>query len=288
MVEIMSLLPCGGKTHLLYQLVAMAVIPTNLNGRQAAVVVLDTDGHFEVKRLAQHIRQVVVTHVKEDGVNDDDLDKIKLDCLKHVHVFHPQSLKSTITTLNSLPSYLFDAKKHHSFDRPIGLIALDSASAFYWQARSDAEDSAFQVDLGNTAPSNTSTQYAQLAAALKNATRILAAPAVFTSWDLNSAKSSSEFGPNAHSIKPSLPPPWQTLATLRLVIRRAEVRKLPIEVTVEEALRETVSRQKVVEQGKFQCFVNEWRIDERRLQKMQSEGVILGLSITLDELKISD
>ncbi|CAK3757481.1 Hypothetical predicted protein [Lecanosticta acicola] len=268
-VELMSMAPCDGKTSLLYHLTAIAVLPAALGGRQAAVIILDTDGRYSVSRLVQQLQVVIRDGRKADEGCESPSDIIHR-ALKHVHLFHPQSLASTVATARSLEKYLFDAKRHYSFDRHIGLIVLDSASSSYWQNKSEVEDAAL---LANTSGSKSSAQpngYVQLAAALKNASRIFCAPVVFTSRHLGPAKSSAGFALDGHSIRPSLPPPWQDLPSLRMIVQRTPVRKLPVEISVEEAKQESEQRQKVVEQGRFECFVNEWGLDERTLEKLRS------------------
>ena len=142
-VELTSTASGGGKTHILYSLIAIAVCPKSLGGREACVVVLDTDGTFSVDRLAQQIRKHLTTNRTTSNAEehaDTDVDDIIMSSLKHVHLFRPQSLASTIRTLEDLPSHLFDQTRHHSYDRVVGFIALDSASTFHWQTRSDEEE----------------------------------------------------------------------------------------------------------------------------------------------------
>lgn len=43
-------------------------------------------------------------------------------------------------------------------------------------------------------------------------------------------------------------------------------------ISVESAQREARDRLKAVEEGKFECFVNEWGVDERSLRRLQSAG----------------
>ncbi|EME82956.1 uncharacterized protein MYCFIDRAFT_80534 [Pseudocercospora fijiensis CIRAD86] len=227
MIEITSQRPCSGKTNLMYHMITTAVLPFNLGGRQAAVIFLDTDNHFSATRLAQQMRKTIVTHTREEFTDEESLYQTLEDSLKHVHVLRPQSLSALITTLNSLSDYLFDPTRHKSFDRAISFIALDSASAFYWQFRADAENAALQASF-KTKDSTTKVQqptgYIQLAASLKNASRILSATIIYTTRDFNPPQkspgghSSAFLLPESHSIRPSLPPPWPNLATLRLIM----------------------------------------------------------------------
>lgn len=278
-VELMSLLPGDGKTHIIYHLAAISVLPKVLGGQQAAVVLLDTDCSFSVPLLAQQIQRIAAAKQPESN----NIDTLVTQSLKHVHIFRPQSLLSTIANVRSLQTYLFNPTLHYSFDRPIGFIALDSASAFYWQARAETEDAAL---LASTSNNNTKpSDYVQLAAVLKNASRILNAPIVFTTWYLGPSKKP---GADANSFRPSLPPPWQSLATLRLVVKRAEVRKLPMEISVVEATRESQLRQKVVDVGKFECFVNEWGLEERIVRKLQEGRTGFEFFVTAEGVRIAE
>jgi DNA-repair protein XRCC2 len=241
-VELTSLQPGAGKTHLLYHLISIAVLPTRFHGREASVILLDTDNHFSVPRLAQQIQRLLTAHPHEDS--------LLLECLQHIHIFTPNSLPSTIATIESLPEYLFNPTTHHSHDRPIAFIALDSASAFHWQTLAD-----------DTSPPG----YPQLATALQTAARTFVTPIIFTSRSLGAPKRT----PDAH--RPPLPPPWPRLPRLRLVVQRAPLSKIPVEVTVEDALRDVEARREVIERGRFECFVDEWGVGERVLRRLQVE-----------------
>jgi len=282
-VELTSLAPGGGKTHVLYHLTALAVLPISHGGKQACAIIIETDDSFSVQRLGQQL-SILLNRSRHTKLSENELNDSIFLCLKHVHVFRPQSLPSTIVTLDSLPTYLFDKTRHHSFDRPVGFIALESASAFYWQHRADEEDAALLATTtpANNAPSKPSG-YAQLGAALKAASATFSCPVVFTSWHLGPAPTSTHSGnPEARSLRTSIPAPLSQLPTLRLIVQRVPVRKLPSGISVEEALREASDRQKAVEEGKFEAMVNEWGLDERTLQKLQRQGAGFSFRITDD------
>ncbi|KAK4627314.1 hypothetical protein CLAFUW4_04423 [Fulvia fulva] len=273
-VELMSLRPDVGTSNILYHLTALAVLPRNLGGRQSCVVIIGADNTFSIPRLAQQIKTLAFTNRSSDATTNTINDAIHTS-LKHIHIFHPQSLPSAIATLNFLQSYLFNATRHSSFDRPVAFIALDSASSFYWQARSDADDAALLANTSETSQ-RTPQGYPHLTAALKNASRILHAPIIYTTRytgsgppKSNNSNTGFELGPR--SFRPNLPQPWGTLPILRLVVRRMEVRKLPVGITVEQAQREDEARRKVVEKGKFEVFVNEWGVDEAVLRKLREK-----------------
>jgi DNA-repair protein XRCC2 len=270
-IEFLSLAPGGGKTHLLYHLSALAVLSRKYGGKQACVVIIDTDGKLSVIRTAEQIQLLLRKQQPPDSEGDwpDEIMREELfSALKHIHIFRPQSLASTIATINSLPTYLFNPNQHYSFDREVAFIALDSAAAFYWQDRSETEDAAF---LTKTTTPNTPGQtsaYFRLATALKSAMKTFDCPAIFTSWYLGPQQREGD-GTIVRSFRPQILP---LQADLRLVVHRLPVRKFPAGLRLEGALREAGVRQKAVEEGKFECFVNELGLEERILRRLNGCG----------------
>ena len=49
-------------------------------------------------------------------------------------------------------------------------------------------------------------------------------------------------------------------------------------------MREAADRQKAVDAGTFECYVNEWNVDERTLQAVQNVGAGFGFGITSEGL----
>ncbi|KAI7306936.1 hypothetical protein KC315_g14001 [Hortaea werneckii] len=275
-VELTSTASGGGKTHILYSLTAIAVCPKSSGGREACAIILDTDGTFSVDRLAQQIKKHLTpdrTTSSLEEHSDTDLDDAIFSCLKHVHLFRPQSLTSTILTLEDLPSHLFNPTNHHSYDRTVGFIALDSLSTFYWQQRSAEEEATLHAltEPPSSHQPPSSKPYQHLTTALRTATRTFSCPAIFTTWHLG--PTSQNQGPEPHrSLRPALPVPTSQLPLLRLIVRRKPVRKFPVGMKIQEALREAEDRQRAVEEGRFECFVNEWGVDERTLQRLSQSG----------------
>ncbi|PGH00340.1 hypothetical protein GX51_05838 [Blastomyces parvus] len=168
-LEITSPASADGKTHLLYCITALAVLPCTyqniaLGGRSSAIVYLDTDCRFDAVRLREVTRGIVLESAVEKGISlpaagnnyrgggregvDEEMDTMIHDALSHVHVFRPQSSASLLATIQSIESYLLGSMamtygkaehKHSSHSRPLHAILLDSASAFYWQDRREME-----------------------------------------------------------------------------------------------------------------------------------------------------
>ena len=282
-MELASLHPGSGATHILYHLTAIAVLPRDCSGRQSCAVIFDTDGHFDVDRLVTQLRLIIAGNNPSDD-STIDVGTAILQALRHVHILRPQSLASLTGTLEDLPTYLFNPARHFSLDRQVSFIAIDSASAFYWQDRAETEDGAFYAKTSGD-PSAVAPQsgYVALSAALKKSCGALQCPAIFTSWYLGPTSTT----PHAsRSFRPSLPAPFSTLPTLRLACQRVPVKKFPPMISVEGAQREAADRQRAVEEGKYECFVNEWGVDERTLRRLQGVGGGFEFKITDDGIQI--
>ena len=274
----MSLAPGEGKTQLLYRLCAQAVLPNNIGGKEACAVVIDSDGNLSVSRLAKQMESVLRERHSEaygEAIEKDLFEDKIVDCLHHIHIFRSQTLASTIATLDSLPTYLFDNTRHYSSERQLAFIAIDTASAFYWQDKAETEDANFLASTSTTVPKPRQQQssYVQLTASLKSATNIFFCPAIVTTWYLGPPLSSKR-PEDLRSFRPQLP---ALQPTLRLVLNRLPIRKYAAGTSMEQALREAEERQRLVKDAKFECFVNEWGLDQRTLQRM---GGGLRFSIT--------
>lgn len=246
-------------------------------------MIFDTDSHFDVDRLAAQIR--IALDENNDSGSSESPDDTILQALRHVHVFRPQSLASLTATLDTLPSYLFNQQRHFSFERAVGFIAVDSASAFYWQDRAETEDAAFYAKTSlEPALAAPASGYAAFTAALKNACATLQCAAIFTSHYLGPTSTTPH---GARSYRPSLPPPLAILPTLRLACQRTPVKKFPPLISLEGALREADDRITAVEEGKFECFVNEWGVDERTLRRIQGVGNGFEFQIRDEGLRVS-
>lgn len=283
MVELTSSHSGSGATHILYYLTAIAVIPHDLGGRQDCAIIFDTDGHFDIERLVAQLRLLIAANDPSDDLAIG-ADTTILQALRHVHIFRPQSLTSLTATLENLATYLFNPGSHFSFDREAAFIAIGSASTFYWQDRAETEDAAFYAKTsGDLSAVTPQLGYVHLSTTLKKVCITLQCPAIFTSWHLGPTSTT----PHAsRSFRPSLPPPFSTLSTLRLVCQRVPVKKFPPMISVEGAQREATDRQKAVQEGKFECFVNEWGIDERMLRRFRREGGGFEFKITEDGMHI--
>ncbi|KAI9673641.1 MAG: hypothetical protein M1817_002278 [Caeruleum heppii] len=268
---------CGGKTHLLYYIATLAVLPAryhdiNLNGKESAVVVIDADGRFDVRRLRQIIRHYVssllpadeeqdendgLPHPAQDGVNE-----LLKTGLSHIHIFRPQSSASLLATLAQLSQYLFHSRAHHLHHRSLGAIMLDSTTAFFWQDKFAEEsrqreevDRQEEANPGGHLPSETSpSSFKETYNTLS--THLLAlsstfpdTPIVITTRILSPVSSSSVFPPS------HLPSLFTSHLALRLHVHRDPVPKFGPGMSAEEAGRDQESRLGVVGRGRFSAWV---------------------------------
>lgn len=227
-VEISSTSSAAGKSQLLYYLAAIAVLPAmidniQIDGRNAAVVFIDTDGRFDADRLLSVARGIVQQRLKQP-----DIGTILYTSLQHVHVFRPTSSASLLATLQSLESYLFDLTRHLSTNRPLHAILIDSATAFFWQdklrdqiarveeiGRPHAE---IEHDRRLKSSFYIADMYAELVRVLKKVQSVFGCAIVYTTtaWVGRAASSSGE---ELVAFRCSLPPPWGLFPTLRVVVR---------------------------------------------------------------------
>ncbi|KAI9855145.1 MAG: hypothetical protein M1824_006285 [Vezdaea acicularis] len=281
-VEITSMGPCAGKTHLLYYILTLSVLPSlfgeiDLNGKEATVVVMDTDGRFDVHRL----KTVMAHYVKDRALKSsspdlskakwaDQLESLLHMALQHVHIFRPQSSASLLATLESLPEYLLHGRTHQSHARPLSALCIDSISAFYWQDRystlTEPTTATTTTTTTETAaadpPTNQNNAYIQryqsLVHTLKSIQQTFSCTVLATSWGLFpfQAAKPSRSKSRPVSFRPHLPAVWASYPTLRLVVARSVVPRFAPEMMVEEAARDRDARQEVVEKGRFGAWVD--------------------------------
>ncbi|KAG9201684.1 hypothetical protein G6514_005493 [Epicoccum nigrum] len=265
--------PSGaGKTSLLYLLIAQAILPPThpsipfLNGHSGAVVLLDPLHHFSVPRLASVILNLLVSKLPSPTTPLDASTKASLlsttaTSLDHVHIFHPSSWASLVSTLQSLPGYLFSGTRHKSTQRRIHSLILDDADAFTWPLRAAHADKASPAR--STASSPLAAASRQLTAQIKSLTAQLACHAVLAS---------SSLAPS--SFRPPLPTAWPAgLDVTRLAVRRVEVVRFAPEMSVEQAEGEKGQRGEVVRRGRFEA----WKVGGTATATATATGLGLGL-----------
>ncbi|KIW27831.1 uncharacterized protein PV07_07532 [Cladophialophora immunda] len=270
-IELTSLRSASGKTSLLCYLCAVAVLPRDLGGKASTVVYIDADGRFSAARLAQITNHYIQNHRSgkhpSAAFPDSDIEQTIRSSLDHIHVFRPQSSAQLISILSSLHTYLLDGSRHHSMHRPLGVIVIDSATAFYWQDRSDLATAKLEAP-GTTAggPSRatetieklkalqerfecavvfsttTTTAPSSLPFASSSTMRTLNETTTITSAPTTPAPS----GGDARFVSP-----WTSYAALSLSLARLPVAQFPAQMGVEECLRDREKRLEPVRRGRF-------------------------------------
>lgn len=278
-VEISSSLSASGKSQLLYYLTALAILPRKygdipLSGQEAAVVFIDTDNRFDAERLRTVARGIVL---QQQGISESShIESLLVSSLQHVHVFRPQSSSALLATIHTLDSYLFDLSRHRSASRPLQMIAIDSATAFFWQDRL-RDEVARTEEIGRPQAEvdserkqkkryHLSDLYTELVRELKALQSHFQCAIVYTAMVAGGRAPSpgryGQFQARVPSLRPALPAPWGTFPTLRLVVHRPFVRPFPPSMAAHAAVKDAASRQSVVQQGKISAWVNPWGRDE--------------------------
>lgn len=256
-IELTSLGPGQGKTHLLYLITALAVLPRHydgipLHGKASAVIILDTDNRFSVPRLARVAHHHITRCCGHHGAQPAAIatDALLAATLAHVHLLRPQSHAALLAALRALPAFLA-SRANPSSRRPLHSVLLDSASAFFWPLRA-AADARRTASIGAQHPAASASAadaYAALAHELGALSARLDVAVVVTT--VGASQRGGE-------VKPLLPAAFTNVATLRLVVAREAVRPFALRMIVGEARVERSQRQGVVEKGVFGVRVDGW------------------------------
>lgn len=217
---------------------------------------LDLDNKFSVFRL----QQVLSSHLRslEVPLQEEDIASLIHVSLQHLHIFRPQSLRSLLATIESLSTYLFDIHNHFSANRAIGLVVLNSLSAYLWQDRLEAEEAGLIDGSMEREKDGTVVQkYRDLVVALRRAQQTLECTIIATNWGLAPV----QYTTGHPALRPHLPSIWTNFCTLRLVVERNTVSKLGPSMSAEEAAKEGLQRQEAVDESGFSCWVNWWGSD---------------------------
>ncbi|KAI4685119.1 hypothetical protein J4E81_008932 [Alternaria sp. BMP 2799] len=240
----------AGKTSLIYLIIAHAILPRNfsstpLYGQESAVILFDPLHHFSIPRLVQ----VMSTHLKTSLATTEQEITATLKAsmksaiktaLPHLHIFHPTSWSSFLSTLDSLPEYLLNkTPQHKSMHRRIHSLILEDIDAFVWSIRNTSPTVSSSSNTLATASTQLTTRVAKLGKLLSCATVLTSQSNLLSSY------------------RPSLPTSWpQGTPVTRLAVRRVDVLQFAPGISVEDAEKERVQRWEVVSRGRFEC----WRV----------------------------
>lgn len=302
-VEIASPEGGDGKTHLLYYLITIAILPVSigglhLGGLQSAVLYVDCDGDFSITRLITIIKHHVTTCIRNsqrEGLSSvtpsaADLTMTIEHALHHLHIFSPQSMAALVKTVDSIPTYVYNAGRHVSMHRRVHSVMLDSATAFHWADRSDTDTANIPSSVeeaGQRMRPKAESGYPKLRSSLSSLSQELACPIIYTTGNLFHKTLSGQ----TRALPSSLPKSWLSFPTLRLIMKRNEIRGFPMAISAEEAARDAKDRNEAVAQGSFTLVVNdeyseEWSAEVRNemyntgsgrtTMRVSVDGVILG------------
>ncbi|KAF9068107.1 hypothetical protein BDP27DRAFT_1448733 [Rhodocollybia butyracea] len=131
--------PGSGKTHLLYLLMIACIIPTTyssvtIGGWDKVTVLFNTDASFDLARF-KHLLTSRLAAIMKTPSESDAVQLLVERSLRNLHLFSPNSSTQLAETLLYLPSY----HRTKLSESEIGILAIDSISAFHWSDRFTAE-----------------------------------------------------------------------------------------------------------------------------------------------------
>lgn len=285
-LELTSSLPACGKTNLLYYITALAVLPGSHGGQGRTAVWLDTDGRFSATRL----REVALGVISSSPAGEDDTKGLLGEALSHIHVFRPRSSQQLLDTLDLLPSYLLNPAAHLSIRKRLGLLILDTATAFYWQDRFDSEIARF---LHPDKPSDKPSRAAETIKRLKKMQKEFECAVAYSTSSAFAAADKPAHLSALDTAAPEEPrsvSPWTASATLTLILSRLHVPRFSSQMSLEECLRDQGKRQDAVGRGGFVAEVDRsgsetWpasvKEECRRMEAVGSFRFSIGMSLTL-------
>ncbi|KAI9889217.1 MAG: hypothetical protein M1814_005666 [Vezdaea aestivalis] len=290
-IEVTGTGSSSGKTLLLYYIAAISILPQKLNdvslgGKGAAVIVLDTDNRFDVRRFRDIMWNHAVTKLmegaqisqKEASSYWEWLEKVLDEAMRHLHIFRPQSSASLLATLDTIPDYLLNSSDHSSSTRSLATVLLDSVSAFYWQDKASDEPSSPPGPSRPTLSPYMQT-YTTLVSSLRGLQTRFGCTIVATNWGLIPLQSERGYDKLPQSYRPHLPPVWTNFCTLRLIICRERPPKFPHLHSFEEAMRDKAMWPRTGKPAVFTVWVDQrWGTErwtdsqKRRLQRVKGGG----------------
>jgi len=152
------------------------ILPPKLQGWGKLAVLVDTDHKFDIHRFSRLLRSRVKRLLPLDSSGAEVAITTILDLL---HVFQPTSSHQLTATIQHLPMYLATNLP----EAELGVLAIDSITAFYWSDRFFCE----QARLANrsSAPVRSKNPLNQVFVALEALTRSYGPLILLSIWDLN-------------------------------------------------------------------------------------------------------
>ncbi|KAF2635738.1 hypothetical protein P280DRAFT_534726 [Massarina eburnea CBS 473.64] len=240
----------SGKSSLIYLIITLATLPPTLlniplNGKNAAIILLDPLSHFNAPRLAEimlHHLTTVLTTAGQDIRSPPTKNAVQScihNALLHVHVFRPTTWSALLHTLQTLPTYLFDGQRHVSMGRCVGGVVVEHVDAL-----------ALTSPITTTSLQTTNPLTTHLTSLL---TSLPTSPIIITSY------STSPTTTTTTSFRPTLPtssPHSPQINVTRLAIRSVRVLPFAPCLSVDEAEADRAQRWDVVGRRRFEV----WRV----------------------------
>jgi hypothetical protein len=265
-------------------LTAVSALPRHAGGKESTVVYIDADGHFSARRLKQIMQHYVQQQQSQQQSSNQqpnnpgttslpmpevDVDAIIQDALHHVYVFRPQSSSHILSILSNLQAYLLDTSHGQSIPihRPLSLVIIDPATAFYWQDRFDRAMARLDTPgqgIQGQAPSTTLQIIEQVKLVqARFECAVLFSTAMPSSTHPSPASARRpEAEAEARPMTPAAPPdsargisPWTAYATLALSLARMPVAQFPPQMSMDECLSARERRFDAMRQGRFTAVV---------------------------------
>ena len=284
-IEITSQHSAAGKSTLLYYLAARALLPIELSGKDSSVVWIDADGRFSAVRLHRMMVQLIA---KSTSSSTSPLkpEITAQAALQNIEILGPSTSTQLLTQLTSLSSGLLKHIKHSP--RPLSLLVLDSATAFYHQDRFSADMA--RLKAGGVEQLRPVSRTSSLITALRAVQSQFECAIAFSTQSLYTNSTQHQKRPaSAASNNPNqpVPPPddlsqpvspWSSFATLTLQVKRVPVAQFAPTMTLEECLRDREKRSEAVAAGRFSVVVDRagsdrWSIEVKEgIERLEGRG----------------
>ncbi|KAG7099319.1 hypothetical protein E1B28_001177 [Marasmius oreades] len=167
----------SGKTHLLYAAIIICISPATGGGWGKGAVLFDSDNSFDLNRF-KSLFTSHVAHSLHSTPFSQTLQTLVDRCLNSLHIFRPSSSDQLASSILHLPLY----HSSQMMRQEIGLIAIDSLSAFYWPDRYAIEQ--LRSRAGYNTVKDASNPLRHILIALERI-RVMYRPLIiFTNWGL--------------------------------------------------------------------------------------------------------
>lgn len=114
-----------GKTLIITDLIARCLLPQEYSGKNAGVILLNTEHHFQLTLLVKKLKMFL--KINPDS-SDKEIDAMVQLCLRNLLILDIFDSQQLYLTLNNFDCIMTNHNR-------ISLVILDSLPAFYWSDR---------------------------------------------------------------------------------------------------------------------------------------------------------